>query len=221
MRLRSAKASRTTLAITGGFLDAVVHNAGVAAGGAFEDIPDAELRRVMDTNLFGVMALTRALLPTFRKQRSGRIVVVSSEAGLQRPAVQFDLRRVEVGGRGLGGIARLRGRAVRHRGAARRARARTSPTSGRPRRASPRRTAPTGGGARTCSAPATRTSPPRAAIRKWSRRRSPTCWRPSGRASAIRSAAWPATRHFARGKIPSRWLRRGVEAYLGLRRVRL
>lgn len=75
-----AKGVEETLAITGGFLDAVVHNAGVAAGGAFEDIPDAELRRVMETNFFGVMALTKALLPTFRKQRSGRILVVSSEA---------------------------------------------------------------------------------------------------------------------------------------------
>jgi NAD(P)-dependent dehydrogenase (short-subunit alcohol dehydrogenase family) len=71
-----------TLAITGGFLDGVVHNAGVAAGGAFEDIPDAEVRRVMETNVFGVMSLTRALLPTFRRQRSGRIVIISSEAGL-------------------------------------------------------------------------------------------------------------------------------------------
>jgi NAD(P)-dependent dehydrogenase (short-subunit alcohol dehydrogenase family) len=75
-----AKGVAETLQITGGFLDAVVNNAGVAAGGAFEDIPDAELRRVMDTNFFGVMSLTRALLPTFRKQRSGRIVVISSEA---------------------------------------------------------------------------------------------------------------------------------------------
>ncbi len=65
-----------TLLIGGGFLDAVVQNAGVASGGAFEDIPDAELRRVMDTNFFGVMAVTRALLPTFRKQRSGRIVLM-------------------------------------------------------------------------------------------------------------------------------------------------
>jgi NAD(P)-dependent dehydrogenase (short-subunit alcohol dehydrogenase family) len=76
-----ARGVEATLALTGGFLDAVVQNAGVAAGGAFEDIPEAELRRVMDTNFFGVMAVTRALLPTFRKQRSGRILVVSSESG--------------------------------------------------------------------------------------------------------------------------------------------
>jgi NAD(P)-dependent dehydrogenase (short-subunit alcohol dehydrogenase family) len=73
-------AAATTLQKTGGGLDAVVHNAGVAAGGAFEDIPEAELRRVMETNFFGVLALTRALLPAFRAQRGGRIVIVSSDA---------------------------------------------------------------------------------------------------------------------------------------------
>ena len=73
-------ATETILSRTGNKLDAVVHNAGVAAAGALEDVPEAELRRVMDTNFFGVLALTRALLPTFRKQRSGRIVVVTSEA---------------------------------------------------------------------------------------------------------------------------------------------
>ena len=74
-------AVESTLAQTGGQLDAVVHNAGVAAGGAFEDLPDTELRRVMETNFFGVLELTRALLPTFRAQRRGRIVIVSSESG--------------------------------------------------------------------------------------------------------------------------------------------
>ena len=57
-----------------------MHNAGVAVAGAHEDIPDAEIRRVMETNFFGVLALTRALLPTFRAQRHGRIVLVSSQA---------------------------------------------------------------------------------------------------------------------------------------------
>ena len=68
------------LAHTGNSLDAVVHNAGVAAAGALEDVPEPELRRVMETNFFGVLGLTRALLPTFRNQGRGRIVVVSSDA---------------------------------------------------------------------------------------------------------------------------------------------
>ncbi len=68
------------LAETGNTLDAVVHNAGVAVAGAHEDIPDAEIRRVMETNFFGVLALTRAVLPTFRAARHGRIVLVSSQA---------------------------------------------------------------------------------------------------------------------------------------------
>ena len=68
------------LSQTGNKLDAVVHNAGVAAAGALEDVTESELRRVMETNFFGVLELTRALLPTFRAQRRGRIVIVSSEA---------------------------------------------------------------------------------------------------------------------------------------------
>lgn len=72
--------AEAVLAQTGGRLDAVVHNAGVAVGGAFEDIPEADLRRVIETNFWGVLELTRVLLPTFRAQRSGRIVIVSSES---------------------------------------------------------------------------------------------------------------------------------------------
>ncbi|GAF92366.1 unnamed protein product [marine sediment metagenome] len=42
------------LSRTGGTLDAVVHNAGVSVAGALEDLPLAEIRRVMETNFFGV-----------------------------------------------------------------------------------------------------------------------------------------------------------------------
>lgn len=73
-------AVKSVLADTGNALDAVVHNAGVAAAGVLEDLPDAEIRRVMETNFFGVLGLTRALLPTFRAQRHGRIVLMSSQA---------------------------------------------------------------------------------------------------------------------------------------------
>lgn len=69
-----------TLELTGGRLDAVVHNAGVAVGAAFEDLPEAAARRVMETNFWGVLGLTRALLPTMRAQRAGRILVVSSNS---------------------------------------------------------------------------------------------------------------------------------------------
>jgi NAD(P)-dependent dehydrogenase (short-subunit alcohol dehydrogenase family) len=65
---------------TNGRLDAVIHNAGVAIEAAFEDLPESHLRRVMETNFFGVLELTRQLLPHFRKQRRGRIVIVSSDA---------------------------------------------------------------------------------------------------------------------------------------------
>ena len=73
-------AVETILSKTGGKLDAVVHNAGVAVGGAFEDVPDAQSRHVMETNFFGVVALTRTLMPTFRSQRHGRVLIVSSDA---------------------------------------------------------------------------------------------------------------------------------------------
>jgi NAD(P)-dependent dehydrogenase (short-subunit alcohol dehydrogenase family) len=72
----------TVLSKTGNALDAVVHNAGVAVAGVLEDLPDADIRCVMETNFFGVLKLTRALLPTFRAQGHGRIVLVSSQAAL-------------------------------------------------------------------------------------------------------------------------------------------
>jgi len=61
-------------------LDAVIHNAGVAVGGAFEDLDEAHIRHVMEVNYFGVLALTKRLLPAFRAQKHGRIVIISSEA---------------------------------------------------------------------------------------------------------------------------------------------
>lgn len=68
------------LALTDGRLDAVIHNAGIAVAAAFEDLPESSMHRIMDTNFFGVLNLTRALLPTFRANRAGRIVFVSSDS---------------------------------------------------------------------------------------------------------------------------------------------
>ncbi len=65
-----------------GRIDTVVNNAGYGQFGVFEAIPDAQIRAQFDVNLFGVMAMIRAILPHFRARRAGTIVNVSSGAGL-------------------------------------------------------------------------------------------------------------------------------------------
>jgi NAD(P)-dependent dehydrogenase (short-subunit alcohol dehydrogenase family) len=61
--------------------DVVVHNAGIAAVGSVEDMPDRIFQQVFSTNFFGPVALTRELLPSMRAAGRGRIVVISSQGG--------------------------------------------------------------------------------------------------------------------------------------------
>jgi NAD(P)-dependent dehydrogenase (short-subunit alcohol dehydrogenase family) len=59
----------------------LVNNAGIAIGGAFEEQSEADVREQFETNVFGLMAVTRAVLPAMRAAQRGRIINVSSISG--------------------------------------------------------------------------------------------------------------------------------------------
>ena len=65
-----------------GAIDVLVNNAGIGVVGAFEVTPIATVREVFETNTFGVMAMTQAVLPLFRERRSGVVVNVTSSVTL-------------------------------------------------------------------------------------------------------------------------------------------
>lgn len=66
----------------GGPIDALVNNAGIGVVGAFEATPMDHVRKIFETNTFGVMAMTQAAIPGFRERGSGVVVNVTSSVAL-------------------------------------------------------------------------------------------------------------------------------------------
>jgi NADP-dependent 3-hydroxy acid dehydrogenase YdfG len=65
-----------------GRVDVLVNNAGYGVAGAIEEVSDAEFMPMFETNVFGLLGVTRAFLPHLRKQRSGHILNLSSIGGV-------------------------------------------------------------------------------------------------------------------------------------------
>jgi NAD(P)-dependent dehydrogenase (short-subunit alcohol dehydrogenase family) len=65
-----------------GRVDVLVNNAGYGVAGAIEEVSEAEFMPMFETNVFGLLRVTRAFLPQLRKQRSGHILNLSSIGGV-------------------------------------------------------------------------------------------------------------------------------------------
>jgi len=71
-----------------GAIDVLINNAGLAYVATVEDMTMEDWRRQFETNFFGVVRVTQAVLPKMRERRSGRIIMISSVSGLVTPPTQ-------------------------------------------------------------------------------------------------------------------------------------
>ena len=71
-----------------GAIDVLINNAGLVYVGSVEDLRMEDWRRQFETNFFGVIRVTRAVLPQMRERRKGRILMMSSVSGFVTPPTQ-------------------------------------------------------------------------------------------------------------------------------------
>jgi NAD(P)-dependent dehydrogenase (short-subunit alcohol dehydrogenase family) len=77
----SMRAAVETVERAEGAVGVLINNAGYGLEGAFEEVPMTDIRRQFETNVFGLIAMTKLVLPAMRRQRWGRIVNLSSMGG--------------------------------------------------------------------------------------------------------------------------------------------
>src|ERR1700690_1497710 len=81
----SVQSAVQTVLQRAGTIDVLINNAGVGYMAVVEELRLDDLRRQFETNLFGVLRVTQAVLPHMRERRRGRILMMSSVAGLVSP----------------------------------------------------------------------------------------------------------------------------------------
>lgn len=84
----SVKAGVLTVLGKAGAIDVLINNAGLVYAGAIEDLRMEDWGRQFETNLFGVIRVTQAVLPHMRERRKGRILMMSSVSGFVTPPTQ-------------------------------------------------------------------------------------------------------------------------------------
>ena len=77
----SMRAAVIAVQLAEGAVGVLINNAGYGLEGAFEEVPMTDIRRQFETNVFGLIAMTKLVLPAMRRQRWGRIVNLSSMGG--------------------------------------------------------------------------------------------------------------------------------------------
>jgi NAD(P)-dependent dehydrogenase (short-subunit alcohol dehydrogenase family) len=97
-----------------GQIDVVVNNASYGLLGAIEEVSEEDMRRQIEINLFGVLNVTRAVLPHMRQRRSGHFVNISSVGGFVGVPGFGIYNATKFGVEGLSEGLALGGRALRH-----------------------------------------------------------------------------------------------------------
>ena len=110
----SVKALVSTVLSQTGRIDVLVNNAGLGLFGGAEESSVAQVQALFDVNLFGVMRMTNAVLPSMRRRGEGRIINIGSILGVDTCALLGSLFGGEARARGLFGIARPRGSCLQY-----------------------------------------------------------------------------------------------------------